>query len=113
MNIGSMRHRVTFLAQTTAQDSFGQQQTQWTPFLTTWGSIEVLKSLLKHATSTFVSRVTYTIIIRYPSQAITANNRISYTDRMGTHIYEIQSVENDKQINRQLKITAYELDGDQ
>src|SRR5579859_7396703 len=84
---GTLRHRIEIQAQSTVTDNFGGIVEVWKTIWTANASIEVL--LVKELTSStsFVSRITHQITLRYPSRAqIAPRMRVVF----GNHIYKIE-----------------------
>jgi SPP1 family predicted phage head-tail adaptor len=107
---GRLNRRISILQQSSKQDAFGQPVTSWKPVLTTRAAIEIQNSQLLYSTAEFMAKATYRITVRYnPYFKISAANRISYTDRTGTHSYEVISALNTNQADRQLVLMCYSL----
>jgi SPP1 family predicted phage head-tail adaptor len=116
MDIGTLNRRVTIIRRSQTQDAAGGPVDQWNDVTTVWASISIQYSSLIYETSEFVSKATYRITMRWSrSLGLKIQDRIRYTDS-GTstvHIYEIQSIVNDKMQDRELLCLCYELDGNQ
>lgn len=113
---GSLNRRISFLKQTTTQDSFGQQQATWSSVYTCWASIDIQQSQLIYATAEFVSKVTHRITFRWTSSVIfTPDLRIQYTEPTTgiLHTYEIEALLNTNEGNRELVALAYEVNSAQ
>jgi SPP1 family predicted phage head-tail adaptor len=79
VNAGKLRHQVQILAPVTNRDSYGQNVQTWTPFLTTWASIQQLRgtmlALAQARTTTAIS--THLITIR-ANPAIRETHRVQF-----------------------------------
>lgn len=114
MQAGKLNRRIDIQSQTTSQDSFGQPSQTWSSVYKCWASIEVQNSQLIYATAEFVEKTTIRITFRWTSSVvILPNMRIRYKEPTTgvQHTYEIETLVNDKQGNRQLMALAYEIDG--
>jgi SPP1 family predicted phage head-tail adaptor len=114
MKIGSLNRRIDIQTQSTAQDSQGQPLQTWTTAYSCWASIDIQNSQLIYSTAEFIEKVTFRITCRWTSSFTFApNQRIVYTEATTgiVHTYEIQSVLNTQQRNRELTLMVYELDG--
>jgi SPP1 family predicted phage head-tail adaptor len=115
MQAGRLNRRVTITQESTAQDFMGQEVSTWNPVAVLWASIDVQASQLLYSTAEFISKAVIRITFRWTnSVVILPNMRIVYAEA-GTgiiHTYEIQSLVNDKQGNRQLMALCYELEGE-
>jgi SPP1 family predicted phage head-tail adaptor len=111
---GKLNRKVSILQQTESQDSYGQPVSSWAPIYSCFASIEIQNSQLIYATAEFVAKVTYRITFRWTASVnVTPNMRIGYTNAANgvTHIYEIQTLINTDERNREVVALAYELDG--
>lgn len=102
MDTGALRHRITFQQKSAVVNSVGEA-TGWTNYYTCWASIDVLKSQMYYQTAEFIAQSTYEIVIRYSSSVV-----IDPSLRIvnGNDTYQIQTVTNTQQRNRELKILA-------
>lgn len=116
MNAGLLNRRIQLQTQSTSQDAFGQPQQSWSTVYTCWASIDIQNSQLVYETSTFISKVTYRITIRYTSSVVfAANQRVIYTEPTTgiVHTYNVEAIINAKMGNQQITLLCYELDGAQ
>ena len=114
MNAGTLNRRIQIQSQTTSQDAVGQELQTWSTIYECWASIDVQQSQLIYSTAEFISKATHRITMRWTSSiVIEPNMRIVYTQPTTevVHTYEIQTVLNTKQGNRELVLMAYELEG--
>lgn len=112
MQAGTLNRRIQIQTQSTSQDSFGAPSQTWTTSYSCWASIDVQASQLIYSTAEFVSKVTHRIECRWTSSFIfSPNQRIVYIEPTTniTHVFNIESVLNDKQGNRKLILLCYEL----
>jgi SPP1 family predicted phage head-tail adaptor len=112
MQAGKLNRRIDIQSQTTSQDSFGQESQTWASVYKCWASIEVQNSQLLYSTAEFVAKTTIRITFRWTSSVvIKPNMQILYTEPTTgvLHTYEIETLVNDKQGNRQLMALCYEL----
>lgn len=115
MQSGQMNRRVKFLQETTAQDFLGQPLSTWSTVYECWASIDIQATQLLYSTAEFLAKTVIRITFRWTSSVvILPNMRIQYQENSTgiTHTYEIQSLVNDKQANRQLMALCYELQGE-
>lgn len=117
MQTGKLNRRIQIQSQsTTAElDAFHQPTAaSWQTVYTGWASIDIQGSQLLYSTAEFVSQTTYRITLRWTSSVIfSVQQRIVYTEPTTgiVHTYEIKSVTNTKQANRELMLLCYELNG--
>jgi len=100
MRAGRLRNRVIIeqlVAGSPDVDGPGEPDETWTEFATVWGSIEPMSGKALTASEQQMSEVDVQIRIRYLA-GITAKMRA----RFGTINYEIKSIINYNQINREL-----------
>jgi head-tail adaptor len=110
---GPINRRVQVQTQSSVADAFGQPQQTWTTVRTVWASIDVQGSQLLYNTAEFVSKSVTRIMVRWTSSFVyLPNMRIVYTEATTgvVHVYNIESVTNVKQGNRDVMLLAYELD---
>lgn len=114
MQAGKLNRRIEIQSQTTTQDASGQELQTWAEVYSCWASIDVQQSQLIYSTAEFIAKTTHRITIRWTSSVvIEPSMRIVYTEATTgvVHTYEIQTVLNTKQGNRELVLMAYELNG--
>ena len=113
MEAGKLNRRVKILRRTATRDTAGGQSATFTPIAEVWASIDIQYSALTYETSTFVSKATYRIALRYDKTLkLSVSDRIENCDPSTStpHIYEIQSIVNPAQRNEQLMLLCYSLD---
>ena len=103
MNVGKMRHRITFQKQSDDKDSLGGYEDEWTDVVTTWGQISPVsgKEYFSQMRETTVSHKIY---CRY-RPGITPQMRIKFGERL----FRIISVLNWEERNEGLTIMCEEL----
>jgi len=113
----ALNRRVQIQTETSTQDSYGQPVMTWTTVYTCWAEIAPYISArgsgIIFAGEEFLSRATTEITIRWTSMlSIEPNMRVIYTEVTSgvVHTYNVESVLNPGQANRQMIIKAYELD---
>jgi SPP1 family predicted phage head-tail adaptor len=112
---GPRNRRISIQSQSTTQDAAGGPLQAWTTAYKCWASIEIQNSQLIYSTAEFMAKAAYRITILWTSSVvITPNMRVVYKEPTTgvVHTYEIESLLNTKQANRELVIMAYELGGD-
>ncbi len=98
-----MRHKITIQQFTSTQDSAGQPVEAWTTFATTWASIEPL--IGKEYFASQQEQAETNIKIRfYHIPNVDPVMRVVY----GTRTFEIKSVINYKEQNRETLLMCYE-----
>ena len=108
MRAGDLRHRISIQKRTTAQDSFGAQQTTWTDVLQCWAHVAPLSGRELFAAQAVQSETTHSIVIRYnallwkPTEA--AKMRVLYSGR----VFNITASNNEDERNRMLTLAATE-----
>jgi SPP1 family predicted phage head-tail adaptor len=105
VNPGELRHLVELQQQTTAPDTVGQPQPTWTTIRTAYAAIAVATQKETWQPSQFTSDVTHTIKLRWTLTTIRPAMRVVY----GTHVYQIQAVDNVLQKNLVLRLLVQEL----
>ena len=113
MQVGNLRHRVTFQTKSTVQDSTGQGVHTWadsSPILTRSASIKPLKGQELIEARRVESLVLISVMVRYdPAVAeITAEDRIVRTDHSPMKIYAIHAVINHEERDRWLEFWCSE-----
>jgi SPP1 family predicted phage head-tail adaptor len=117
MPLPNLNRRIKIQSQSTTVELDAFQQptpASWETIYSCWASIDIQGSQLVYSTAEFMSEVTFRITIRWTSSVIiSANLRVIYTEPTTgvVHTYEIKSVMNDKQANKQLTLLCYEISG--
>jgi len=104
MRIGKLRHRITFQQRTTTQNSYGELTETWADYATRWASVEPLKGREYFSAKQTQAEVDVRFRCRYLSGLNTADFRIKY----GSRIYDIVSIINVDERNKELIIMAKE-----
>lgn len=103
MRGGKLRRLVTIQRRNATQDTFGQSIPDWTDVLVCWASIEALSGRELVTAQAINAATTHEVVLRY-AQGISAAMRILY----GTRAFEILSVLNIDERNRQLTLAVSE-----
>jgi SPP1 family predicted phage head-tail adaptor len=81
MNPGELNKRITFLAQSSQQNSYGEVEHSWNDIETVWANVKTLQGRELFQAQQVHSEITSKIIVRYLT-GITANMRIRYGSRI-------------------------------
>lgn len=106
MKIGKLRHRVTIERVTVTQDTDGSAIETWTPFATVQASIEPISGREYTAAQSTQAEMTHRIRLRH-LPGVTPKMRINY----GAHTFDILSVINISERNRELELVCSESIG--
>ena len=98
MDIGRMKHRITFQVQDL------EQEETWNDILSTWANINPISGKEYYSAETINSDLTHKIRLRY-RKGITPDMRVIYNDR----IFYIISVINEYEKNTMLQLMCREL----
>ena len=109
IDAGKLRFQVTIQNPATAQDAAGQAYgAQWTNYVTTWASIEPITGREQVVAEQIYGQVDVRIRMRY-QPGINDRQQVLYTDGEGvTHNYDVQSVVNVSNRNRELILMCIE-----
>ncbi len=109
IDAGQLRHQVRFESnKLSGQDSFGQPNTTWQTYLTTFAAIQQLSGQELFQGDEFTSASQIQFLIRWPGAGIVnVGDRIFFQ----THVYVIQIINNVLMRNRIMKLTCLEIDG--
>jgi len=104
MLAGQLRHRITIERATLTQNAFGEQVQTWATLATVWARVEPITGKERFAALQTQSDVDSRILCRYYSTlaALAANDRITW----GSKTYDIRSVVNTEERNKELQIFA-------
>lgn len=83
---------------------------------TCWAGIEIQNTQLIYATAEFLAKTVHRITVRWTKRVIIqSNQRVLYTEAATgiTHTYQIETLLNTNERNRELVLLAYELDAEQ
>lgn len=115
MQAGRLNRRIQIQAQsTTAELDAFQQPTpaSWNTVYTCWANIDIQASQLLYSTAEFIGETTFRISLRWTSSVIfTPSQRVLYTEPATgvVHTYQIKTVMNDRQANKQITLLCYEI----
>lgn len=117
MNAGKLTRRVSIQEQSTtfSLDEFRQPTpASWETIYMCWASVDIQGSQLLYSTADFIAETTIRITIRWTSSVLfSPSQRVIYTEPTTgvVHTYEIKTVTNTKQANREIMLLCYEIDG--
>jgi len=103
MRAGPLRHRITIEAPAETQAADGSIVTTWQAFATSWASIEPLIGREYFAQQREQATVSHKIRMRYQA-GITHKMRVAW----GTRLFEIESVLNVGERNREIVLMCSE-----
>ena len=107
MRAGTLRHKVVIQKNTPTRDSYGAEVEAWADYATVWASIEPARGREFWESQQVNAEVTGKIRIRY-LEGITPKMRVKH----GSRIFEIISVINPEERNRELQLMVKErIDG--
>jgi SPP1 family predicted phage head-tail adaptor len=104
MQAGRLRHQVTLETQSTILDTFGEESNAWTATATVWASIEPISGRERLLASGTQADITHRIRMRYRS-GVAPRMRVTF----GTRHFDIVSVANREERNRELELMCQEL----
>lgn len=102
MNIGGLRHRVTFQRATVTSSATGEPDNTWADLATVWARVEATGGNEKYAAMQVQADVDSRIICRYQSalSALAPDDRVTW----GSITYDIKSVINTEGRNIELQV---------
>jgi SPP1 family predicted phage head-tail adaptor len=106
MRIGRLRHRIAIERVTETQDTDGTVMETWSTFATVQSSIEPISGREYFAAQSTQADITHRVIIRYLSD-IVPKMRVKF----GSRIFDILSVINDNERNREIQLMCRECIG--
>lgn len=104
MRSGLLRHKVLLQSMTDGKDTDGAPSETPTALASVWAAIRPVNANEVFRAAHFEGDVTHIITIRYRSD-VTPKTRILY----GTRVFDIRSVLNVEERNRELELTATEI----
>jgi SPP1 family predicted phage head-tail adaptor len=110
MPLPKLNRRIHIQTQSTTQDAAGGLVPVWSTVYTCWASIDIQESQRVYSTAEFMSSVANRITLRWTSSVIiSANQRVVYKEPTTgvVHTYEIKTVTNTKQANREIVLMCY------
>jgi SPP1 family predicted phage head-tail adaptor len=81
VDVGKMRHRITFRKKVTVYDELGQDSVGWADYKTVWATVTPYKASDVNVMSKSVESVTHRIYVRYHDW-ITPDMRIDFHGRI-------------------------------
>lgn len=104
MNIGTLRHKISFQSRTISRDTFGAETVTWRTEKTVWASVEPISGREYFLAQQVQSEVTHVIKIRY-YDGVRTDWRVIF----GSRIFDIKSVINLKERNNQMALMCREF----
>lgn len=104
MRTGLLRHRVEIQALTVTEDEIGNQVEEWVKVAEAWAAIEPIQGNEKLTAAYMQAETTHKVTMRPPGIEITPAHRIIF----GSRIFEIESVINVEERNRELVLMCVE-----
>lgn len=104
MRAGELRHRVTIQQKTFSRDSYGGETITWTDVATVWAAVEPISGREYFTAQQTQAEVTTRIRIRHRA-GITPVMRVLW----GTRLYDIISVIEVKERNREIHLMCQEV----
>ncbi|NFN85872.1 head-tail adaptor protein [Clostridium sporogenes] len=105
MNIGELKHRVTFQRFTTVVNNNGFEEETWQDYKTVWASVSNLYGREYFEAAAIQAEKTVKFTIRFINE-IDESMRIKFRDKQ----YNITSIDNIKYENKFIEIKAMEVD---
>lgn len=103
MEAGTLRHRITLRKKTVTRDTRGGEVVSRATFATVWASVEPLQGREYFAADKENAEVTHRIRLRY-LKGVTSSMDVLW----GTRVFDIESVLNIGERNRELHLMAVE-----
>jgi SPP1 family predicted phage head-tail adaptor len=103
MRAGQLRHKVVIQENVPSRDGYGAEVESWDEYATVWAAIEPIRGREFWESQQINAEVTARITIRYLA-GVTPKMRILH----GTRIFEILSVINPEERNRELQLMVKE-----
>jgi len=104
MRAGRLRHKVTIQDYTESQNTFGEVTKNWTDYATVWAAVEPVKGREFWESQQINAEITTKVTLRYLA-GVKPKMRILYD----TRIFEIDSVINVDERNRELQLLVKEM----
>ena len=104
MNPGKLRHRLQIEKKVVARDSYGAETITWTDVDTVWGSVEPISGREYFLAQQVQSEVTHRVTIRYY-----AGMNPGWRIKFGTRIFDVLSVINTEERNREMILMTREF----
>lgn len=105
MEIGDLRHRITFQRLTSAVNENGFEVETWQDYKTVWASISNLSGREYYQAAAIQAEKTVKFLIRY-TEGIDTSMRILFKEKH----YDITSIDNMKYENKLMEIKSLEVD---
>ena len=104
MRAGRLRHKVTIQDYTESQNTFGEVTKNWTDYATVWAAVEPVKGREFWESQQINAEITTKVTLRYLA-GVKPKMRILHD----TRIFEIDSVINVDERNRELQLLVKEM----
>ena len=104
MRTSTLRHKEEIQELIETQDAIGNQMYEWAKVGEAWAAIEPLKGEEYFAAATIQAQISHKVTMRPPGIEITPAHRIIF----GSRIFEIESVINVEERNRELVLMCVE-----
>lgn len=95
MDIGSLKHRITFQKLEQTKNEFGEMLGQWSDFKTVWADVRPVSGRQFFAAKQINNEISHNIYIRYNSELL-PNMRIKYKERTFDILYLMNVNEENK-----------------
>jgi SPP1 family predicted phage head-tail adaptor len=104
MRAGRLRHRIKIQEYTESQNTYGEVTKNWTDYATVWATFEPIKGKEFWESQQINAEITTKVTMRYLA-GVKSKMRIL----LGTRIFEIDSVINPEERNRELQLLVKEM----
>jgi SPP1 family predicted phage head-tail adaptor len=113
MRIGRLNQRITVQRPSTSLDAYGQRTDAWQTVATVWAQIQSLRSKESLQAMVMNSETLYKITTRYSAALLPPQTVSAWRIVYGSRIFNIVSVANTDEDNKQLVFTCTEgsIDG--
>lgn len=105
MNIGDLRHRITFQKLSSGVNDYGEPVSSWDDVKTVWSSVNPIVGIEYFAAETVQSEITHKIRIRYTT-GITTDMRIKFNE---DRYFSIISIINYQERNVEFQLMCKEV----
>lgn len=106
MEIGQLRHRVTFQSASLTQNDYGEPVPTYSEVDTVWARIEPIAGSEKYAAMHHQGETDHRVLVRYNSAlaALAVDDRVKF----GSRYFDIKSIKNTEERDIQLEIFCKE-----
>lgn len=106
MEIGNLRHRVTFQTPTATPDAYGDPIQSWADIDTVWARIEPTAGVERYSSMHHQGEVDHRVLCRYHSGLASLN--VEDRVKFGSRYFDIKSIKNTDERDIQLEIFCKE-----